>query len=629
MAAHASAHGAEIANPFAGFSAAGPFVSRDGQADIEQDAPAPFVDGADVLGAYASPSPAEIVELTEAQAAAVPSLPPPVDWQAKSAEAAGTTVKSATPASSSSSSLTFPSATAGGGSSVGLEGFEGGSTDPRSVGEQTLRWMLFPVTPAEFFDKFWEQRPLLIRRSALKPSYHEGLLDVESIKSLIAEGKLAFEKDLDVTAYTDGKRTTHNGTGEATLANSWEPFANQGRSLRMLAPHAHMPQVYRLLSALEDAFGCFTGSNSYLTPAATQGFAPHYDDIEAFLLQTVGVKHWRVYRPLAPSRVLPRFSSKNLSQEALGSPVLEADLRPGDLLYLPRGWVHQAVALPDSASLHLTVSTAMRYTWQDLVGLALQAAVAAGAEANPELRRTLPRELFDHAGVMRADEDAEAHPVRGPLFGRAHRLINECVSLVDLDGAADQITRQFLRQRLPPLVDTETEALQAAEVDVEALAEVELAPGSVLAARSAHPASAAVASSSSLSAAADTSAQTAVGPATVVRLTHPRGTRMTVEAGECVVYHAHANSIRFEGAEEGRLVFDLAVAPAVEEVIRAYPGWVAVSELPVMLEEDDDEGDDQDDDVSAGGDAKAAETLVLGVVEELVREGAFVMRQLA
>lgn len=35
----------------------------------------------------------------------------------------------------------------------------------------------------------------------------------------------------------------------------------------------------------------------YLTPAGTQGFAPHYDDIEAFVVQLEGKKHWRVYNP--------------------------------------------------------------------------------------------------------------------------------------------------------------------------------------------------------------------------------------------------------------------------------------------------------------------------------------------
>lgn len=57
------------------------------------------------------------------------------------------------------------------------------------------------------------------------------------------------------------------------------------------------PRVHTLLAALQEYFGCFVGSNIYLTPANTQGFAPHYDDIEAFVFQIEGAKRWRVYNP--------------------------------------------------------------------------------------------------------------------------------------------------------------------------------------------------------------------------------------------------------------------------------------------------------------------------------------------
>jgi lysine-specific demethylase/histidyl-hydroxylase NO66 len=79
----------------------------------------------------------------------------------------------------------------------------------------------------------------------------------------------------------------------------------------------------------------------YLTPAGTQGFAPHYDDIEAFVLQLEGRKHWKVYKPLNKEEVLPRFSSPNYLQSDLSEPIIDIILEAGDLLYFPRGYIHQ------------------------------------------------------------------------------------------------------------------------------------------------------------------------------------------------------------------------------------------------------------------------------------------------
>lgn len=82
------------------------------------------------------------------------------------------------------------------------------------------------------------------------------------------------------------------------------------------------------------------------------------------------------------------IASGNFAQNEIGEPVLDAVLHPGDLLYFPRGWIHQvlvrcllvaspavlmrlhhvsqAVAAEDTHSLHLTVSAAQRCSWMDL-----------------------------------------------------------------------------------------------------------------------------------------------------------------------------------------------------------------------------------------------------------------------
>ena len=40
-----------------------------------------------------------------------------------------------------------------------------------------------------------------------------------------------------------------------------------------------------MLAQLEEHFCCGAGCNVYLTPPRAQGFAPHYDDVDVFILQ--------------------------------------------------------------------------------------------------------------------------------------------------------------------------------------------------------------------------------------------------------------------------------------------------------------------------------------------------------
>ena len=53
-----------------------------------------------------------------------------------------------------------------------------------------------------------------------------------------------------------------------------------------------------------------------------------------------------------------------------GEPVHDLVLRPGDMLYLPRGWLHEALT-SDSDSLHLTVGVNV-VTWLDAFKAALE-----------------------------------------------------------------------------------------------------------------------------------------------------------------------------------------------------------------------------------------------------------------
>src|SRR6185295_12103641 len=100
-----------------------------------------------------------------------------------------------------------------------------------------------------------------------------------------------------------------------------------------------------------------------------QGFSAHYDTHDVFILQAAGSKHWRLY---GSSVQLPLASTPYpYPGPDAGKPSADFVLRAGDVLYIPRGHVHDALT-SDSISLHVTLGINV-YTWADLFMEALNA----------------------------------------------------------------------------------------------------------------------------------------------------------------------------------------------------------------------------------------------------------------
>jgi hypothetical protein len=118
--------------------------------------------------------------------------------------------------------------------------------------------------------------------------------------------------------------------------------------------------------------------NAYLTPEAAKGLELHFDYHDVFVVQLDGAKRWRVWEPLARTRLPVRAARVPMPTfEELGPPALDRTLRAGDVLYLPRGFPHAAETV-DAASTHLTIGV-LAATWHQAVRHALDGAVADGA----------------------------------------------------------------------------------------------------------------------------------------------------------------------------------------------------------------------------------------------------------
>jgi Cupin superfamily protein len=117
-------------------------------------------------------------------------------------------------------------------------------------------------------------------------------------------------------------------------------------------------------------------ANTYLTPPGSQAVPPHADDRDVLILQVYGKKHWKVYKNIPipypyPHEQVGKDGLEVPPQVLEGPCLIDCVLREGDVLYMPRGYVHEAQTLSDVPSYHVTIALAT-HDWT-LAGLVTNA----------------------------------------------------------------------------------------------------------------------------------------------------------------------------------------------------------------------------------------------------------------
>ncbi len=307
--------------------------------------------------------------------------------------------------------------------------------------------VLSPIEPDQFFSEYWEQRPLVISRN--EPSYYVDLFSMRDADYILSSTDLRHPairlvkngSDIPLRQYvTDvpwGKEVF------AAVADVDKVLAEyrRGATIILQALHRSWRPFAHFCRDLEKRLSFPLQTNVYLTPPSSQGFAPHYDTHDVFVLQIAGSKHWRIYGspvPL-PDRSLPSSSSRF----ELGQPLHELDLHPGDLIYMPRGYIHEGLT-SESESLHITVGVPT-LTWIDVFSEAL-----AMCRQDVRFRRSLPVGFVEQDGL-----DASVHD----QFGE---LLDVFADSARLEDVVDRIAERFITSRTPLL---DEQLLELADVD--------------------------------------------------------------------------------------------------------------------------------------------------------------------
>ncbi|MEL7370238.1 MAG: cupin domain-containing protein, partial [Myxococcota bacterium] len=210
----------------------------------------------------------------------------------------------------------------------------------RTVEVPRLQALLAPIDASRFYEEDWGRR--VVQVSGAEDRFRDLLTDEEV--ELIRRGRI--------------------GRGSAErIGEKNEPYRAEGvkhtsedvTSFRIRRAQSLLGPLRKLATNWCEELGEEININVYVSPSKnTPGLAPHSDAYDIFVLQVSGLKHWTfsgiagvdgLREPLGPREDRPGTYGTDGS----------LTMRPGDLLYIPMGMRHVAIADGHIPSVHLTI----------------------------------------------------------------------------------------------------------------------------------------------------------------------------------------------------------------------------------------------------------------------------------
>jgi hypothetical protein len=300
-----------------------------------------------------------------------------------------------------------------------------------------------------FIASHWGRRPLLVAASGRSDDNDRDLFDdvlsLADVDEFVARGARlpTVRMVADGSPLASSRFCTPTRLGGHTLDDVVDPVKvvarlEDGATLVLQSLHRTSSSVGAFVARLQDEISHPVQANAYLTPPDAAGLAEHGDLHDVLALQLHGSKRWWV--------------------DGLG----DVTIRPGDVMYVPRGVRHRAETATET-SLHLTIGI-IRVTYRQVMERVLGSGPASLDEPLPIGYRHLARrddlergldaaldDVLDLIGSSDLSEIAEHEQsrrlARPPERGRI-------MSLVHIDElGADSVIRWVAPEPLARAVD--------------------------------------------------------------------------------------------------------------------------------------------------------------------------------
>jgi hypothetical protein len=240
----------------------------------------------------------------------------------------------------------------------------------------------------------WPRHPRLYHRDPVTFSH---LLTLPEVERLVDAECLAMRNVVMVkdSVITDPCRYGDDDLPGMPRRGAVRGHLDNGGTISLRGLERLKPAIADLHAGLTHETGYRVHMNAYLTPPGEQGIKYHYDPYLTLIVQLHGRKAWPVHSPCIENPVreygsyhIVGFTPQQRHFLAHTPPEQVFTLEPGDVFWLPRGWMHSPHAVGDDPSLHLTVAFKERtpqWAAQQVI-----TEILALALKDPQMRETLP-----------------------------------------------------------------------------------------------------------------------------------------------------------------------------------------------------------------------------------------------
>ncbi|MFB7665273.1 JmjC domain-containing protein [Kitasatospora sp. NPDC056138] len=255
---------------------------------------------------------------------------------------------------------------------------------------------------SDFYAKHWRTAPAVFRPrereqapDSTGPIGSPSPISLREVDDAIDSGLLRVpyvemvrkSTPIDAGDYTKA-RTVNNVLAEGFAdAEGIRRMMDDGVTLLLRnVEHWHMA-TREAATLLERQLGHRVEAFLFATPPGEQGLPVHRDDADVLLVQIQGGKRWKVYDG-------PRNTAWSPGRAGNVGPALLAEVvREGEVLYIPRGYAHEAVGEQDELSVHLSFT--IREVGRSELYSALERLLLDGMSLNHRPRTE--QELLDDA----------------------------------------------------------------------------------------------------------------------------------------------------------------------------------------------------------------------------------------